>query len=509
MALANRQKSNAKPRWITRRLVRPEFAAALLLTGLLIWLTYWLMGHGYISGPALTQYNWQRVATSTHNLGAYLVLIYPPVPTALGLLLSWIPGVAPVFAPYLLQILCCVVLLSAAWQDIARGQGRWVALLMVGLVLIQPIFLWIATSGYLALELLMLYALCRSMQRLEDEPDVHTLLRIGAVLFVMFLTNAHAGLFLLILVPALLLVAPREIIKRSPVAFHLICYVPVVFLVLCWCYVNWLYTGDLLAPFRISTSLLQDIRQSVTDLTPSALSSWWWYNPLYVIVGGLIAFPTLLMVPTIRSSIIQRALAVLLIVVVGTALIDNWLHGQTLPIEFIALLLAPLLVALRSVRPRWLAVILLMVGLPGGWLIIERQSTSVVVEEWRDTLMGRPTEMFRDETQLCHWLTEHPKPTVVDDVHAYPMIANCQDAAQLITPADDAFQTLISPRLTAERIVVIDPYVTRGRPDRLTRRYPSLWSTGYPGYHFVHEQGSYRIWERDASSEPSAPLPLH
>lgn len=476
-----------------------------MLTGALVWLTYWLMGHGYISGPALTQYNWQRFATSAHNLGAYLVLIYPPVPTALGLLLSWIPGIQPVFAPYLLQILCCVVLLSAAWQDIARGQGRMMALLMVGLILIQPLFLWVATSGYLALELLMLYALCRSMQRLEDEPAVHTLLRVGAVLFIMFLTNVHAGLFLLILVPALLIVAPREIIKRSPVAFHLICYIPVIFLVLCWCYVNWLYTGDLLAPFRISTSLLQDIRHSVTDIAPVDFSAKWWLPPIYTIVGGLIAFPALLLLPTIASPVVRRALLVTLIVIVATALIDNWLHGLTLPIEFTALLLAPLLVALRGVHPRWVAILLLLAGLPGGWMVIERASTSVVVAEWRDTLLGRPTEMFRDETQLCHWLSEHPKPTVVDDLHAYPMIANCQDAAQLITPADDEFQKLIAPQLTAERIVIIDPYVTSGRPDRLTRRYPSLWSTGHLGYHFVHEQGSYRIWEKDAPATPSMP----
>ena len=455
-----------------------------------------------MSGPALTQYNWQRVASTTHNLGAYLVLVYPPVPTALGIMLSWLPGVTQVFAPYLLQILCCVVLLSAAWQDIARSQGRWVALLMVGLVLIQPVFLWIATSGYLALELLVLYALCRAMQRLKEEPDVHTLLRIGAMMFIMFLTNVHAGLFLLILVPALLLVTPREIIRRSPVAFHLICYLPVVFLVLCWCYVNWLYMGDVLAPFRISTSLLQDIRHSVTDLAPGAFSSSWWANPLNVIIGCIAAFPALLMLPTIpsASSVIRRAIVVTLIVVFGTALLDNWLHGLTLPIEFIALLIAPLLVALRSVRPRWMAVVLLVVGLPGGWWVIEHQSASIVVKEWHDTLLGQPSEMFSDETQLCHWLSDHPKPTVVDDLHAYPMVANCQEAAHLITPADDAFEALISPSLSAERIVTIDPYVTRGRPDRLTRRYPSLWLTGHAGYHLVHEQGSYRIWEKDTSS---------
>ena len=467
------------------------------------------MQHGYVSGPALMQYLWQRMATSTSNLGSYLVLVYPPVPTALGLMLSWLPGVSPIFAPYLLQILCCVILLSAAWQDVARSQGRWMALLLLTLVVINPIFLWVATSGYLALELLMLYALCRAMQRLEDEPDVHTLLRVGAVMFLMFLTCAHAGLFLLVLVPALLIVAPREIIKRSPIAFHLICYIPVVFLVLCWCYVNWLYTGDLIAPFRISTSLLQDIRHSVTDITPRAFATTWWLNPLHVIIGGLLAFSPLLMVPTIASPVIRRAILVTLIVIVGTALIDNWLHGLTLPIEFVALWIAPLLVALRCIRPRWLAVVLLAISLPGSWWVIERQSASVVVAEWRDTLQGQPTDMFHDELQLCQWLTDRPQPTVVDDLHAYPMIANCGDEAQLITPADDQFQALVTPTLTAQRIIAIDPSATRSHPDRLTRLYPSLWAQGHSGYHLVHEQGSYRVWEHDAITATSAPSLPH
>lgn len=505
MALASTYRPNARRRSGSRsRRARPRgLSAAVLIAALLSLaaLCYHLLLNGYMSSDALARYAKLLVMRDAAGLRLeFAGFLSTQASVYLGLLFSWVPGLPGVLVPYLLDIAALTVFVSLAWRDMAGKHGVVWGLVWIFLLVCHPFLLWIATSGHnLGIGTLAVYGLFRTLRHFRGDPEPRVYLRFAGWLCLLFFVDERAAFIALAMLPWLALVAPRNILQRAPAAFYLICYLPFLFAMLGWMYMNWLFFGDSLMFITRADSAF---RGGYTDAPylPWLLDfGGQWFKPLlWLAVTGVLAFPSLLLgLWNVRTGGAGTLAVTGTLLCAGAMATLAWFATQAL--DFLSLLVVPAALGLRELQ-RWQkipATVLLMLAIPLGWLVLMRTPLPEV-QQWT-TAFQSPVALGADEdVRLGGWLAESRLPTLIDDQAAYRVIAARRDARELILPFDDRFKLALSTRggMPAQ-IVVAVPGSLEGAQDSISQRFPQLWESGLPGYQLVFEGEVWRVWQRE------------
>jgi membrane protein XagC len=474
------------------------FVLLLAALSTLCWLT---RAHGLVSADALAMTAKLYVLRDAAGFRLeYLGFEYPQATTYLGALLAALPGVHAEAVPYVIDLVAVSLLGASAWRDIGQRHGPAWASLLVLLLFAHPYLWWAATSGQQqGLGLFLLYRLLRVFGDVAGKPEPMTYMRLGGWLCALLFVDERGMFVVLALAPWLILVAPREVLQRSPLAFYLVTYIPVVFAGLGWIYLNWLFLRD-------GFAFLSDPGSSFRGaFSASAYLPWleeaggrFWYPAGVTLLAGLMTVPVLVFSPLVARMRGQfDGIAAAGMVVTAAALATYWRFAAQ-PADFILLLLPVGIVVMRAVARPMLAGVALaaLLGIGGGWMTLAYRA-SPSVTEWITALARPVTPAFEEERTLGQWLAREPMPTLIDDRAAFAVIAGYGNADEFILPFSQRFKlALLSPARTPPQIVVADPRSEAGSRDTVSLRFPGLWEHGRPDYFLVHEQGPYRVWRR-------------
>lgn len=312
----------------------------------------------------------------------YLLLRAPPAALAAGQgevpagswlfpldwLLDWLGahGFAatwPLFEQFL-AVLAAAWFLGLLWRDLAAFCGwRWASALTL-LVAVNPAFLQLPLAGGTpAFALLGFYGLCRTLRRLQGSVEAFTYLRISGWLCLMLGIDLSTALLAVAVAPWLLLVAPARL-RRAPFALYLVCYMPFVFALLAWAYLQSSLSGGSWP----SLGALHD-GSRLPELFAARPFALGWPPALRWAAAAALCFPVLLLAGRHRGAFFVRGVVVALGTVVTAAIAAGWL-GLRVDI-YLFLLWVPVALLLRGLWPEhgWLAVALLGLGLLGGALV--------------------------------------------------------------------------------------------------------------------------------------------
>ena len=391
--------------------------------------------HGYLSADALQQYADALILNgASGSRPEFMALLYPHATRFLSLLLGGLPGLSAEISPYLLGTLATAATLTLAWRDIARSHGRLWALILILPFSAHPFLLWTASSaGSLALTLLVFYAICRTLRRLEGDPDTATYFGIGGWLCLLLAIDVRAVFICAGLLPWLAWTAPDRVMRHSPTAFYLVCYVPAVMALAAWVYINWLYVGDGLAFLRDPPSVFR-CGATFTDDFPrfpsydgSFLGPFLWTTLL-----GMAAFPSLLLLPDATEGV-RKAVLCALLTIISAAGLATLAPAPSQVLGFLSLLAAPTLLGLAAIRARHrlLVVGLLLLSLPASWIVMQYQQTDDV-RSWLAALDGGNEQPYRDEIEVGEWLANTHLPTLIGQRFVPAILAGRKSAEGLL-----------------------------------------------------------------------------
>lgn len=476
----------------------PIFLAICSALSLFCWSQ---MRHGYLSADALQQYADALILDGANgSRSTFMALLYPHATRFLGLLLGGLPGLSAEMSPYLVGILATAATLTLAWRDIARSHGRLWALILILPFAAHPFLLWTASSaGSLALALLVFYAICRTLRRLEGDPDTATYFGIGGWLCLLLMIDARAVFICAGLLPWLAWTAPERAMRHSPTAFYLVCYVPAVMALAAWAYINWLYLGDGLAflsdppsAFRCGATFTDDFPR-LHGYDGNFLAPLLW-----TALAGMAAFPSLLLLPY-ASEGVRKAVLCALLTIISAAGLATMAPAASQVLGFLPLLAAPTLLGLAAIctRQRLLVLGLLLLSLPASWAAMQYQQTEDV-RNWLAALGGGSNaQPYRDEIEVGEWLADTTLPTLIGQRFIPAILAGRKSAEGLLLASSATYgQAVSGTGISSPQIVVADPASSAGEQDEIACRFPSLWKSGLPGYRLVFERGVFRVWRK-------------
>ncbi|WP_065466418.1 hypothetical protein [Xanthomonas bromi] len=254
--------------------------------------------------------------------------------------------------------------LSLLWRDLAGVFGRGWASGLTLLVGCNPLFLLpIAAGGSQAVGLLAFYGLCRTLRRLQAPVEAFTYLRIAGWLCILLCLDLQTLALSTMVAPWLLLVMPPQMLRKAPCSFYLVCYLPVVFLVGMWAYVN-------LVVFNAPWPTLSSVAQVSHPLPlPLAAHAEGWLPAVRWGVAAVVCFPILALVTRARSGALTRGVVASAGTVICAAALSfafGWAGFDAL-----LLLWVPAALLLRALRAdqRGQAAGLLLLGLLGAvWM---------------------------------------------------------------------------------------------------------------------------------------------
>lgn len=477
----------------------PVFIAVLLV---LAFLCSHLLTHGYLSSDALSRYAKLLVMRDAAGLRIeYAGFLSPQLSLYLSWLLHSVLGIRGAYVPYLVDILAVSLFAALAWKDLARAQGPGWALLWVVLLVLHPFLLWTATSGRdLGLGLLAVYCVARTLRSLQNDPEPLSYLRFAGWLALLFFIDGRAVYIALALLPWLALVAPATLLKRAPGAFYLICYMPFVFAALGWMYLSWLYHGDSLLFLRQADSAFRGGYAQALELPWLIEYGGTIGLPLaWLTVAGILACPSLLLTPWGRSRNAWAVPVASAGALICAGAMATWFWFTAHPVDFLVLLLVPVVLGLHEVlaRNRVPVTLALLLGIALGWAVLLRVPMQEI-QQWTTALRDDIDLLPSEDMELGAWLSGSRQPTMIDDQAGYAAIAARRDAVDLVLPFSDAFQlALASPDRLPPLIAVPAPGSRQATEDAITRRYPDMWANGRPGYQLVYEQEVWRVWQRE------------
>ncbi|WP_369934181.1 hypothetical protein [Xanthomonas tesorieronis] len=502
MASASTWPKSAAPHSTIETPRRPRGVAVFVVTAaLLALLCQRLLAHGYMSDDAMAQYAKLLLLRDAAGFRTeYLGFLYAQASLYLGLLIGGVPGLSTPLLPYLVDVLAGAAMVTLLWRDLAAGLGRaWAWGLCAALVL-QPFFLWPTLSGNnQGLGLLVFYLTCRALRHFRGDPEAFAYLRLALGLCLLFFVDERACFLAVAMAPWLGLIAPEGMLRRAPLSFYLVCYLPFLFAVATWMYLNYLFFGDALLFVRDQHSAFRGsyAQAALQPWLQQAMARPWW-PPLYLALAGLVTTPLLLLVRRTRLGNTWRWVLVATVTVIGAGTLAAWARFSAQPLDFLALMVVPAALVLGDLRRelRWPALALLLLGAAAsGWVIA--QTAASTTRDWATALRAPVAPRHPDEARLGVWLAEARLPTLLDDRAGYAVIVARGDAQGLILPFDPRFKrALDDPRQMPAQVVVADPASQAGVLDSVNRRLPQLWQQGLPGYSLVYRQGSYRVWRR-------------
>ena len=473
--------------------------------GLLALFQNYLLNHEYVSLEAMRRWTDVMMIWDARDVArSTLVLIFPPVPYGLLLALHAIPPLGGPSASYALDnIAVAGVVGSFAGSVYRRTQSATWSVVMAALVLLNPLMLWIATSGEGHGVLLgAYYLLSAAILRLKLNPDVRAQITLSAALAFLALCDIRFVFIVMALVPLIAFLGDPGTIERSPLSYYaVVLFAPVVVL-LTHAYLNWVFLDDALAfvspvdaPFRgvaATAPLYPWLRDSGGSL----------FSPMIAGVGfaALCAPLALFVLPPLARArrLAFVALAISTSVPVLALGLSTAFSYSPHPAPFIGLVLAPTIQSAVLVLERWgrrvVVALLLAFGTLGGWMLVTWKPTASMIR-WRTALAGPAPLASVMELDLGHWLHDHADETLVDDRSAYVAIVARESAHNLFLPPSDEFKmAVIGGRVTAAQIVIPLPGTLAAVSDRLAHAFPTLYEHGRAGYRLAYDGPGWRVY---------------
>lgn len=241
------------------------------------------------------------------SLGSAAPAVAPTVGLPATGLLTWLIDVAahrwnlPFQVWPFVAVAANALFLSLLWRDLAGVFGRGWASGLTLLVGCNPLFLLpIAAGGSQAVGLLAFYGLCRTLRRLQAPVEAFTYLRIAGWLCILLCLDLQTLALSTMVAPWLLLVMPPHMLRKAPGSFYLVCYLPFVFLVGMWAYIN-------LTMFNAPWPTLSSIAAGAHPLPlPLQAHADGWLPALRWGVAAVACFPLLALVMRSRSGVLAR-----------------------------------------------------------------------------------------------------------------------------------------------------------------------------------------------------------
>lgn len=479
-----------------------------LLSSFLFTLAVWLFTHGYHNELAVR--SWTKilgVLDAPQTRLEYLSLAYPHLPLYLLIPFRYLPGLDTPLAPVILAVLLVSGLLVYWYRQLAKGAlHQPYRILALGFLLANPFILWSSTSsGAHALAFVLYYILCVSMARLVITHDIRSFMLLGCTMALLFFADERTPFLVIAVAPLLPLLLPPVILQRRAASAYLVIFLPVIFSVLGWIYLNWMFFREPWQWLTLPDSAFRGAWAEIMSYTWLRDHGGQFFRPL-VLASGFAALlvPWLIgLLCSLRPMTPQwRACLVMTVVpIIATALAtaDSFLAH---PFLMLFLLVPAMMAALAS----WPQItnrrpVLLIAGL-GLSAVLSWGSmfwfSSPDFANWTSALSGQtiPPDREADE-RLGAWLAAHRDPTLLDSRLAAWVIAARGDAQGLRLQFTREFRLNLLGQLTAPQLVIPDPTTGLGASDLLNRRYPTLFAQGWPGYRLLYYDAPWRVYHRD------------
>lgn len=471
--------------------------------------TIWLLAHNYINDVSLERCaRLQAILDAPQLRFENLGLVYPHLPFYLLMPFFFVPGLSPVLAPYLTTIVVGAGLL-VIWQHHLAGQGysAWFRAGLLIAVVAHPYFLWAVTAGTVqdALSLVLFYAFYRTLTLLAGERDIRSFIVLALILATYFFVDERAVFLFIALLPLLPLVAPRRMIRESPLSVYAVVTFPFLASVASWAYLNWIFSND---PWLFWNSPESSFRGGwfrAPDVEWLRLYGGMWLKPILVSVGyALIAFPAFvwLLARVRRDRPLFAASAVLFLhplIAIGFGTMKYFItHPMAMLFLFSSGLMAgmSLLPALDR-RGRRGALAVLLFGVIGGWYSLN-WAPDPEIRQWRDAFVGEQlVPRHQGDIALGQWLRNHRQATLMDENGGFRVIVARGDAKSLMLSFSDEFKMALKRQVpNVEQIAIPDPAGVNATGDRIDREYPLLYSRGMENFALVYDGGGWRVYRR-------------
>ncbi len=475
----------------------------------------YLLHNEYVSLDAMRRWTDVMMIWDARGVArSALVLVFPPVPYGVLLILHAIPPLGGPSASYVLDnIAVAGVVGTFAGSVYRRTQSATWSLVLAALVLLNPLMLWIATSGEGHGVLLgTYYLLSAAILRVKLNPDVRAQITLSAALAFLALCDTRFVFIVAALVPLIAFLGDPSTIESSPFSYYaVVLFAPLVVL-LTHAYLNWVFLDDALAfvkhvdaPFRGAAGiapLYPWLRDSGGSL----------FSPIIDGLGfaALCAPLALFVLPPLASArrLAFVALAISTSVPVLALGLSTAFSYSPHPAPFMGLVLVPTIQSAVLVLERWgrrvVVATLLAFGALGGWMLVTWKPTESMVR-WRTALAGPAPLASAMELDLGHWLHDHGDETLVDDRSAYVAIVARQSARNLFLPPSDEFKmAVIGGRVSAAQIVVPQPGSVAAVRDQIAHAFPTLYEHGRAGYRLAYDGAGWRVYR-----STSAPAAVH
>jgi len=472
-------------------------------------LASWLLSHGFMYDGATMR--WAKVIGvlgSEEIRLENLSLLYPHLPLYSLVPFYYLPGMAYGAAPYLVSILFVCLLVGIFlfhMRDVAVTAPK--RLLLVFLLIVHPTFLWGATNGsQLAMSMLMFYLLYHACQKMIAEHDVHAYISLSVILAVFFFVDGSAVFLFIALLPMLAVVAPRRLLMTSPVSIYFILAVPFLFSVLSWAWLNWVFEGDFLHFIRHPDSgYLGGYMEMYTYPWLKNFGGHFFEALIAAFGYTIIAYPIVVyfLISTWNERLRFRASLVLFVHPLLAIALATDQYYLTHPMEILVLINASILAELTFLdmarrRVYWSAVFFLLLSLAGGWWIF-LESADPNMRKWVDSfrtervLIEDPDGSLR----LGRWMNENRKDTLIDEITGYKALVARGDAEGTLLSYTSRFKLALNHAIPdVDQIVVSDPESNMGKRDRISQRYPLMYSEGMQGYVLVYSNNIWRVYRK-------------
>lgn len=485
--------------WTWKSAVAFSALSAVIMAGAL-----WIQANGYVAERTLLVCADILLTWQVPDFARTFVLVtYPDIVFYLSLLAYPLLPDAVTALPLFFAVASAAASL-VLWHHLLRRAGWGVsAAVAVLLLTAHPFFLWAATRGTAeAFSLLAFTLIIRQLLALAETGLLRNILGLAGLLIVWFLVDPRFVYCLPALLPALLIVAPRELLAVAPGGYALLTLFPVTVTFGSFVYVNWMATGDWMRFLRAPDSIIHGAYLRAGAAPWLQAHGGEVATPLLIGLGmGLATMPILLILAVKAWTSDRRpvgALAVLAALPVVGLVLATLTRFAAHPADFLFLLLPVGVFCLclaqrRLVRLGALAV--LGLGVAMGWGLLPLWGDRELAG-WSHALLGGPVDVAAPERRLAEFLRGGPD-TMIDHVLGYPVIVALGDAGGLIVPEDNAFRVTAATREpVAPRIAVPSPDTERGKADRINQTFPDLYARGLPGYTLVYDRKPWRVWQR-------------
>ncbi|MCW2307718.1 hypothetical protein [Rhodobium gokarnense] len=422
---------------------------------------------------------------------------FPPLPQMVAVSVNWLlPGLGPLALSLLVALLAAW--LVTTWFVMLRKAkfGLAASLAVTALLAFNPIFVRAVTEGTGGvLVLLGVWLLALGIFNLRRSYRVNDIMLVSIALVVLAFSHPFGAVLAIASIPFLALVAPPDLLERSPISVFLVLLFPLAFSVLSFIFVNWILAGD---AFHFLARAAANVA-SMSDRSGAV------FPPNMLVVAALAAAGTLVAAPiTIVMAMQARTLQPLLLATIGlcamlvSAIVFAALLGVAPPL---ALALGPAAVIAAACTVYWpdsrlhrRAIMLWLVAGFFGATVILVGDASPQTRQWLSAALGAEQGRMEEENALLARLLADSRDILLDAEAAGAVVAMRGSADGLLSADAFAVRIASTRREMTWPVVVVRNAASALGMDKVGRAFPELFEKGAPGYRMVFDGPTWRAY---------------